>query len=84
MRGDRIRSEVLRLVRSVPFRPFVLNLENGDRIPIVHPENIAFDPSEDAAHESLDFYVLSGRMRVHASFEAVTSIASPESVELLA
>ena len=39
-----VRAEVQRLFRQVPFRPFVLNLENGDRITIEHPENIAFDP----------------------------------------
>ena len=44
MRADSIRSEVRRMVRQAPFRPFVLSMENGDRISIGHPENIAFDP----------------------------------------
>ncbi len=35
-----VRAEIQRLIRQPPFRPFVLNLENGDRITIVHPENI--------------------------------------------
>jgi hypothetical protein len=43
-RTEVIRSEVQRLIRAVPFRPFALNLENGDRALITHPENIAFDP----------------------------------------
>ena len=29
-----VRAEVQRLIRQAPFRPFVLNLENGDRITI--------------------------------------------------
>lgn len=67
-----VRAEVQRLIRQVPFRPFVLNLENGDRITIEHPENIAFDPGPDG---STDFYVISGRLRVFSTFEAVTSAA---------
>ncbi len=65
-----VRAEVQRLIRQAPFRPFVLNLENGDRITIEHPENIAFDPGSEG---SADFYVISGRLRVFSTFEAVTS-----------
>jgi hypothetical protein len=43
-RFDSIRSEVQRLIRQVPFRKFVLSLENGERALIEHPENIAFEP----------------------------------------
>ncbi len=44
-RVDSIRNEVRRLIRAVPFRRFLLNLEKGDRVVIEHPENIAFDPT---------------------------------------
>jgi hypothetical protein len=44
-RVEVIRSEVQRLLRAVPFHRFALNMENGDRVVIEHPENIAFDPS---------------------------------------
>jgi len=44
MRSESIRDEVARMVRQAPFRPFVLSMENGDRVTIGHPENIAFDP----------------------------------------
>ena len=47
MRTAAVRSEIQRLIRQAPLRPFVLNLENGDRITIEHPENIAFDPDSD-------------------------------------
>jgi hypothetical protein len=67
-----VRAEVQRLIRQVPFRPFVLNLENGDRITIEHPENIAFDSGPEG---SADFYVISGRLRVFSTFEAVPSAA---------
>jgi len=45
--GEMMRTQVVQgrssgLLRSVPFRPFSLNMENGDHIVIEHPENIAF------------------------------------------
>ena len=74
MRTEVVRAEVLRLLRQVPFRPFVISLENGDRILIGHPENIAFDPANGAGKGSSDFYVLSGALRLFATFDAVTSV----------
>jgi hypothetical protein len=70
-----VRSEIQRLLRHAPFRPFALNLENGDRIVIEHPENIAFDPRMNGSRGSNDFYVISVELRVFGTFEAVTSIA---------
>lgn len=59
-RVEAVRSEIQRLLRAVPFRSFALNMENGDRILIEHPENIAFDPaSGEGTGGSDDFYVLS-------------------------
>ena len=76
MRVEVVRGEVQRLLRQAPFQPFVLALENGDRVPIEHPENIAFDPGSGAAgNGSHDFYVIVGRLRVFSTFEAVTSVA---------
>jgi hypothetical protein len=68
------------MVRQTPFRPFVLSMENGDRVIVGHPENIAFEPEG----EFPDFYVISGRVRVSGTFEAVTSVATADSVEHLA
>ncbi len=80
MRADSIRAEVIRMVRQAPFRPFILSMENGDRVPIGHPENIAFDPEG----KSSDFYVISGQVRLFGTFEAVTNVATADSVEYLA
>jgi len=74
---DAIRAEVVRMVHEAPFRPFVLSMENGDRVTIGHPENIAFEPEG----ESPDFYVISGRIRLSDTFEAVSSVATADSVE---
>lgn len=71
-RIDSIRSEIQRLIRSAPFRKFVLNLENGDRVLIEHPENVAFDPEPGGSE---DFYVIAGNLRLFSTFSAVSSVA---------
>jgi hypothetical protein len=70
-RVDSIRAEVKKLIRAVPFRRFVLSMENGERAVIEHPENIAFDPEESGLD---DFSVISGKLRMLSTFGAVTSI----------
>jgi hypothetical protein len=67
------------LLHEAPFRPFALTLENGDRLVIEHPENIAFDPATDGSRGSSDFYVISGALRVFSTFEAVSSVALVDS-----
>lgn len=75
-RVEAVRSEVQRLINAVPFRPFALTVESGDRIIIGHPENIAFDPgTAEGTDGSEDFYVISGRLRLFSTFSAVTSVA---------
>lgn len=77
-----IRAEVQRLLRAAPFLPFALVLENGDRVIIEHPENIAFDPPSSEAAGSEDFYVISNKLRLFSTFSAVTSIALLDRGEL--
>lgn len=71
MRTALIRSEVQRLLSQRPYHPFALLMENGDRVIIEHPENIAFDPTAQGVG---DFYVISGKLRLFSTFEAVTSV----------
>ena len=66
-----VRPEVQRLLAQTPFRPFAFLMENGDRVVIEHPENIAFDPTAEGTD---DLYVISGRRRLFSTFEAVTSV----------
>lgn len=74
-----IQSEVVRLVRAVPFRPFVFNMENGDRIVVEHPENIAFNPPTNGSPGSSKFYVLTSNIATFVgSFAAVTSITQAD------
>jgi hypothetical protein len=69
-RVEAIRSEIQRLLRAVPFRPFAVSLENGDTVIIGHPENIAFDPGTG----SEDFYVIANQLRLFGTFSAITSV----------
>jgi hypothetical protein len=73
-RVDVIRSEVQRLLRSAPFQPFAISLENGDRVVIDHPENIAFDPGKNGSAGSEEFYVISSQLRLFSTFGAVSSV----------
>jgi hypothetical protein len=75
MRTQVVRAEVERLLHQVPFRSFILALENGETVRIEHPENIAFDPGPQG---SSDFYVLTGRLRLFSTFEAVASLSLVE------
>jgi len=82
-RVEAVRSEVQRLLRVSPFRPFALSLENGDRVIIEHPENIAFDPAPaNGTGGSEDFYVISNQLRLFSTFAAVTSVALVDRGEL--
>ncbi len=68
-----VRTEIQRLITARPFRAFVMTLESGDRVPVEHPENIAFDPSQ--AGESGEFYIISGKLRVFSMFDDVSNVA---------
>jgi hypothetical protein len=75
MQAEMIRSEVTRLLRQVPFHPFVLLLENGDRVFIEHPENIAFDSGTSQRPGSREFRAITGGLWFFGTFEKVTSVA---------
>ena len=72
MKQELIRSEIQRLFRQVPFRPFAITFVGGERAMIEHPENVAFDPRAGA---STDFYVLTGSLRLFSTFESVSTVA---------
>ena len=76
MRASAVRQQIVEILRAVPFRPFVLTLENGQTISIGHPENIAYDPGSNGSSEaSPDFSVISGKLRLFSTFDAVTTVA---------
>lgn len=83
-RVETVRAEVRRLMKTSPFRPFALSMENGDRIIIEHPENIAFDPgsSNNGKPGSEEFYVISSQLRMFSNFSAVTSVTIVDRAEV--
>ena len=75
MKIEHIRNEITRLVRQVPFRPFILLLDNGTPILIEHPENIAFDAGSPGVRPgSRDYYVISAGLRQYGQFDSISSI----------
>lgn len=82
-RVEVVRAEIQRLLHTAPFRPFVLAMENGDRVVIEHPENIALDPaSTEGTRGSDEFYVISNRLRLFSTFAAITGVALLDRGEL--
>lgn len=75
MRTQSILGEIRRLLEDVPFRRFVIALENGQRIEVEHPENILFVAAEIGPSDRDDFYVRTGATRLYSTCGAVTSIA---------
>jgi hypothetical protein len=74
-RVETFHSQVQKLVRAVPFRPFVLVLENGERVLVEHPENIAFYPTPSRSGKlRQDFDVLTDEGRVLSCFGVVTNL----------
>ena len=82
MRAETIKDDLRRLVRQAPFQPFIINMENGDRIPVDHPENIAFDPRANGDRPvSHRFYVITGNLVFFGTFDAITNLATGDTGE---
>jgi hypothetical protein len=71
------RAQIISLLNRRPFRPFVISLDNGDRLTVEHPETVAYDPTG----ASTQFSVLTGGLMVASYFRSVTSIALQDTGE---
>lgn len=63
MKVEKIRAEVA----ARPFRPFEIVLDNGDRVPVTHPENVYFLRGED-------MYVYANGREWHFEASAVSEV----------
>ncbi len=73
MQPELIRTEIVRLMRQVPFVPFFIMMENGDRVFVEHPENIAFDAGITGQRPgSREFRALTGGMWYFGTFDKVS------------
>ena len=72
MRIEETRAELQRFVNQRPFQRFIINLENGDRLTVDHPENMAFDPTESGQTR---FYLITGNLSCFGTLESAHSPA---------
>ena len=72
VKQNTVRTQLVELVRSTPFHPFVICLENGDQITVEHPENCAFDLNEGGLDR---LFVISKRLVHHSTLSAVANLA---------
>src|SRR5688572_5317391 len=77
-RVQEIRTTIQQMLRVVPFQPFAISLENGDRVIIEHPENIAFDPTANGDSGSAHFSVIANNLITLSTFNAVTSVTQSD------
>jgi hypothetical protein len=71
-RADTTRNQLRVFARAVPFQPFVINMENGDRLTVEHPENVSFDPTING---NQDFTIVGNRLIYWSNLSAVSSLA---------
>lgn len=78
-RIDTVRTQISRLTRNAKFQPFALITENGDRVVVEHPENVAFDPTENGRDA---LYIISNKLQHYTTLSAVTSVVLLDAGEL--
>ena len=83
MRVETIRNEVIQFLRQRPFTPFEINIENGDRLLIEHPENIAFNVNPEKETFPNRFHVLNGDIVYVSTFDAVSSVAAIDTGQMV-
>lgn len=75
-RTEKVRQQIMQRLRTIPFRPFALIMESGDRFALEHPENIAFSPTANPdSVRGKEFFLTTGQVRMFCSFDAVTDTA---------
>ncbi len=85
MRTETIRNELIRMLRRQPYQPIEINIENGDRLIIEHPENISFNPEpKDPKHPNANrFHVVNGDVLYVSTFDAVSSVVEIDAGQLV-
>ena len=74
-----LREVVIENYKRLPFRPFAVLFESGDKVIVEHPENIAFD----VVNPKRDYiFILSDKMRYSGPMSAITSLAELDHGEL--
>ncbi len=70
-----VREQVTEFVHARPFQPFVMIMENGQKLLVEHPECVAYDPTLQEGARGWDkLAVISEGLVVFCTFSAVTTI----------
>ena len=72
-------SEIVRLLKAVPFRPFLIVMDSGERLVIRHLENIAYDPERETAN----CYALSDGIMHILPWNKIAHVALADAGQLL-
>ena len=75
------RAQMKHLYNCRPFQNFAINLENGDRVVVEHPENLAFDPNDGGRD---GFILLTAQIRYYSTFSSITSLAVLDDAKIAA
>ncbi|MGD9857998.1 MAG: hypothetical protein AB7U20_23885 [Planctomycetaceae bacterium] len=80
MRTEAVRDEIAAFLHHVPFEPFVIGLESGERVFVEHPENVAFNPkAKPESKQGRRLVIVAGEVSMFTTFDAVTSITFRDS-----
>lgn len=74
-----MQSEIVRLLKAVPFRPFIIIMDSGEKVAIRHLENIAYDPETETAN----CYALSDGIMHILPWEKIAHVALADKGQLL-
>jgi hypothetical protein len=77
MRSVSMYEKMTELLKAVPFRPFMVNFENGQQVTVDHPENVAYAPRVNGHKRKKgrrDLYIMARNLSVHSTFDAITAI----------
>lgn len=76
--ADVVRSEIQRLRYARPFRPFALNMGDGDQVVIKDPDTLSFESPSGQTARSDEFYVMSKKFWLYSTFKSVASVVLVE------
>ncbi len=79
MRTETIRSEILRLLEKRPFDPFEIDIENGDKLVVEHPETVAVGNGDDKGKFSNRVYILGKELVTVTTLDAISAVVEIDS-----
>jgi hypothetical protein len=66
-----MREEIIRLLQSTPFRPYLIVMDSGQQVAVRHSENVAYDPERPTKN----CYALSDGIMHSLPWEKISNVA---------